>query len=67
MGRVAFIVGLLLAWPAFGHESRMDKCGCHNQYGLRHCHPSKRTKRCIAPVKGKTEAPPPQRKPVPKV
>ncbi|MDQ3263880.1 MAG: hypothetical protein M3Y59_09485, partial [Myxococcota bacterium] len=37
--------------PAAAHEKRADKCGCHHQYGLRHCHPKYKTKTCEAPVK----------------
>jgi hypothetical protein len=32
-------------------QKRTDACGCHHHYGLRHCHPKKRTSRCEAPVK----------------
>ncbi len=39
------------AGPAAAHEKRADKCGCHHQYGLRHCHPKYKTKTCEAPVK----------------
>ena len=45
----------LLAWPAAAHQRMTDKCGCHSQYGLRHCHLKKKTKVCEAPVSGKTE------------
>ncbi len=41
----------LLGGPAYGHkEKRTDPCGCHHQWGLRHCHPKKKTPRCEAPV-----------------
>ena len=61
MGKLTVLVALLVAAPGLGHEARMDKCGCHNQYGLRHCHPSKRTKRCERTVKDTEakKAPPP--------
>lgn len=49
--------GLLLASPAWSHEKRTDKCGCHHQYGLRHCHPNKATPYCEAPASGKAPAP----------
>jgi hypothetical protein len=41
------------ALPAQAHEKVADKCGCHSQYGLRHCHPRKKSRACEAPVKGK--------------
>ena len=50
MKTLGILLGLLVAAPALAHHARTDKCGCHNQYGLRHCHPSKKTKRCEAPV-----------------
>ena len=61
MGRLrTFVICAgLLAGPAtaLSHEKRTDRCGCHQQYGLRHCHPSKRTQGCEAPAR----APPPVR------
>ena len=55
MGRKVFaaVVGaVMLAAPALAHESkRTDKCGCHHQYGLRHCHPDMKTRKCEAPAK----------------
>jgi hypothetical protein len=30
---------------------RVDACGCHHQYGLRHCHPKLKSSRCEAPVR----------------
>jgi hypothetical protein len=36
--------------PTAGTQScekkRVDACGCHHVYGVRHCHPSRRTKHC---------------------
>lgn len=59
MGRIAFIALGLLALGAEAHEGkRIDKCGCHQQYGLRHCHPKRRTPRCEAPVRGESRAAP---------
>lgn len=53
MGKLAAVLMgvLFLAGPAVAHEKRADKCGCHHQYGLRHCHPKFKTKTCEAPVK----------------
>ena len=46
----------LLGGPAFGHkEKRTDACGCHHQWGLRPCHPKKKTPRCEAPVAQNTD------------
>lgn len=46
----AVALGLLVAAPVVGHEKRTDRCGCHHQYGLRHCHPNKKTRTCEAPA-----------------
>lgn len=51
-----WIAAMLLAAPAVAHEKRADKCGCHHQYGLRHCHPKKKTDHCEAPVKATERA-----------
>ncbi|HVE82693.1 MAG TPA: hypothetical protein VND93_07585 [Myxococcales bacterium] len=50
--------GLLVAWPAGAHDNRTDRCGCHHQYGLRHCHPNKKTVACEAPVEARVKATP---------
>ncbi|HZA49964.1 MAG TPA: hypothetical protein VE549_04435 [Myxococcaceae bacterium] len=46
-------VGLgLIGLPSFAHhEKKTDPCGCHHQWGLRHCHPKKKTPRCEAPAR----------------
>lgn len=53
MGKwAAVVLGVLcFVGPVAAHEKRADKCGCHHQYGLRHCHPKYKTKTCEAPVK----------------
>ena len=52
MAIVAVACAVLWGAPAWGHvEKRTDPCGCHHQWGLRHCHPKKKTQRCEAPVK----------------
>jgi hypothetical protein len=62
---VAAAVALLSA-PALGHqEKRTDPCGCHHQWGLRHCHPKKKTSRCEAPASKKDEPRAPERSPAP--
>jgi len=60
-GAWAWVWGLmlgagLLATPAWGHDHRTDRCGCHHQYGLRHCHPTKKTTNCEAPAKAEAPA-----------
>ncbi len=55
MARTWMVLALLWARAAMAHDDRADKCGCHNQYGLRHCHPSKKTSKCEAPAKGERE------------
>lgn len=62
-----FLGAALLAAPATAraHQKRTDRCGCHHQYGLRHCHPNKKTQSCEAPVQGKAKVkPPPPTRPV---
>ena len=47
----AAVAGCLSAAPAWAHSSkRTDPCGCHHQWGLRHCHPTKKTESCEAPA-----------------
>ncbi|MBF5045491.1 hypothetical protein FGE12_23995 [Aggregicoccus sp. 17bor-14] len=29
-------------------KKRVDACGCHHVYGVRHCHPDRRSKHCEA-------------------
>lgn len=63
--RALALGGLVLALPASAHDSkRTDKCGCHHQFGLRHCHPKKKTQRCEAPVKAVQPRPGPRTEPV---
>jgi hypothetical protein len=62
------VVMLAAAGPAWSHDTkRTDKCGCHHQFGLRHCHPNKETPFCEAPAAGKAPLPktPPAPKPPP--
>jgi hypothetical protein len=57
MRRWIFALGVALCMagaPSLGHEGkRTDPCGCHHQWGVRHCHPHKKTPRCEAPVRSK--------------
>ena len=32
-------------------KKRVDPCGCHHVYGVRHCHPTRKTDHCEAPVR----------------
>jgi hypothetical protein len=32
-------------------KKRVDACGCHHVYGVRHCHPDRRSKHCEALAK----------------
>jgi hypothetical protein len=34
-------------------RKRVDACGCHHVYGLRHCHPNRKSKHRELTVKGK--------------
>ena len=65
MGTVrAWVVGVALwsgaAWaapppPSFPlgpcSRKRVDPCGCHHVYGLRHCHPNRKTPHCELPAR----------------
>ena len=33
-------------------RKRVDACGCHHVYGLRHCHPNRKSTHCELPAKG---------------
>jgi hypothetical protein len=37
-------------------KKRTDACGCHHHFGLRHCHPKRKTPRCEAPVRADVAA-----------
>jgi hypothetical protein len=37
--------------PSICQKKRVDACGCHHVYGLRHCHPNRKSEHCEAPVK----------------
>ena len=56
MGALLFALALG-APPALAHQARTDRCGCHHQYGVRHCHPKLKTKHCEAPVNEVRPAP----------
>jgi hypothetical protein len=54
-------VAALLAWPSpraaalnpqACAKKRVDACGCHHLYGLRHCHPNRKGPHCELPVRG---------------
>lgn len=36
--------------PSVCAKKRVDACGCHHVYGVRHCHPNRKTDHCEAPV-----------------
>jgi hypothetical protein len=37
--------------PSVCAKKRVDACGCHHVYGMRHCHPNRKSNHCEAPVK----------------
>ncbi|NVI98898.1 hypothetical protein HV824_12320 [Myxococcus sp. AM009] len=43
--------------PSACAKKRVDPCGCHHVYGIRHCHPNRKGDHCEAPVKAEVEAP----------
>lgn len=32
--------------PSICNKRRVDACGCHHVYGVRHCHPKRQTDHC---------------------
>jgi len=36
--------------PAVCSKKRVDACGCHHVYGVRHCHPKRKSEHCEAMV-----------------
>jgi hypothetical protein len=34
--------------PAICAKKRVDACGCHHVYGIRHCHPKRKSEHCEA-------------------
>ncbi|WP_257461853.1 hypothetical protein [Archangium lipolyticum] len=34
--------------PAICAKKRVDACGCHHVYGIRHCHPKRKSDHCEA-------------------
>jgi hypothetical protein len=42
--------------PSVCAKKRVDPCGCHHVYGIRHCHPSRKGDHCEAPVKAQLPA-----------
>lgn len=42
--------------PAVCAKKRVDPCGCHHVYGIRHCHPARKGDHCEAPVKAQLPA-----------
>lgn len=43
--------------PSACAKKRVDPCGCHHVYGIRHCHPNRKGDHCEAPVKAEVESP----------
>ncbi len=43
--------------PQICQKKRVDACGCHHVYGIRHCHPNRKSPHCEAPVKAAAPAP----------
>ena len=34
--------------PSVCAKKRVDACGCHHVYGIRHCHPKRKSEHCEA-------------------
>ncbi len=43
--------------PAICSKKRVDACGCHHVYGVRHCHPKRKSDHCEAMVQATEPAP----------
>ncbi|MBN8470682.1 hypothetical protein JYJ95_29610 [Corallococcus exiguus] len=37
--------------PSLCAKKRVDPCGCHHVYGIRHCHQSRKSNHCEAQVR----------------
>jgi hypothetical protein len=42
--------------PSICAKKRVDPCGCHHVYGVRHCHPKRKSEHCEAMVKAPDSA-----------
>ena len=42
--------------PSVCAKKRVDACGCHHVYGVRHCHPKRKSEHCEAMVKAPDSA-----------
>ncbi|HEX8435566.1 hypothetical protein [Archangium sp.] len=42
--------------PAVCSKKRVDACGCHHVYGVRHCHPKRKSEHCEAMVQANEPA-----------
>lgn len=60
LGVLAAAALTLWAWPTpraaavnpqACERKRVDPCGCHHLYGLRHCHPNRKGPHCELPVR----------------
>jgi len=40
--------------PSICNHKRVDACGCHHVYGVRHCHPNRKTDHCEAVVQNES-------------
>lgn len=53
---------LWVAVPIFAEgpcaKKRVDACGCHHVFGIRHCHPNRKTSKCQATASEKRPLPP---------
>lgn len=56
---VAMVLGATLWTPPLVSSGRcakkpVDACGCHHVYGVRHCHPNRKTSKCEAVAEAET-------------
>ncbi len=50
--------------PSACAKKRVDACGCHHVYGVRHCHPNRKGDHCEVPVKATVPEQSEQHKPI---
>lgn len=62
MKRTGLMLGFLLLLVAPATQAgppcsskRVDPCGCHHVYGLRHCHSNRKTSHCELPAAAKVK------------
>ena len=61
IGGAALLTGVPIFAEGPCAKKPVDACGCHHVHGIKHCHPNRRTKNCVAHVDVKLPLPAPVR------